>query len=128
MKVLALDLAFSFPSRSVVAEFDYFAAIFGYPRYLRIDYRTELTSKILQQWSEDHCVELLFIQPGKQTQNAYIESISTTRLFCAITKPRKYTSVQVQPQECCYVLKCVARSFKGTNRGCEAMQHSLPHV
>ena len=52
---------------------DELAAIYGYPKYLRIDNGTELTSKIMQQWSEDHCVELLFIQPGKPTQNAYID-------------------------------------------------------
>ena len=74
---LALDLAFSFPSRSVVAALDELAATYGYPKYLRIDNGTELTSKIMQQWSEDNCVELLFIQPGKPTQNAYIESFNS---------------------------------------------------
>jgi putative transposase len=74
---LALELAFSFPSRSVVSALDHLAAIYGYPKYLRIDNGTELTSKIMQQWSEDHCVELLFIQPGKPTQNAYIESFNS---------------------------------------------------
>ena len=42
----------------------------------RIDNGTELTSKAMQLWSEDHCVELLFIQPGKPTQNAFIESFN----------------------------------------------------
>ena len=32
--------------------------------------------EMMQQWSEEHCVELLFIQPGKPTQNAYIESFN----------------------------------------------------
>jgi putative transposase len=62
---LALEMSFSFPSRSVVAVLDSVAAIYGYPKYLRIDNGTELTSKLMQQWSEDHDVELLYIQPGK---------------------------------------------------------------
>jgi len=44
---------------------------------LRVDNGTELTSKIMQQWSENHDVELLFIQPGKPTQNAFIESFNS---------------------------------------------------
>jgi len=74
---LALEKSFSFPSRSVVAVLDDVAAIYGYPKYLRIDNGTELTSKLMQQWSEEHDVELLFIQPGKPTQNAYIESFNS---------------------------------------------------
>jgi putative transposase len=73
---LALEASFSFPSRSVVAVLDSVAAIYGYPKYLRVDNGTELTSKLMQLWSEEHCVELLFIQPGKPTQNAYIESFN----------------------------------------------------
>ncbi len=50
---------------------------FGYPKYVRVDNGTELTSKIMQECSEQHDVELLFIQPGKPTQNAYIESFNS---------------------------------------------------
>lgn len=74
---LALEKSFSFPSRSVVSVLDELAAIYGYPKYLRIDNGTELTSKCMQLWSEEHNVELLFIQPGKPTQNAYIESFNS---------------------------------------------------
>lgn len=74
---LALEISFSFASRSVAAILDEVAALYGYPTYLRIDNGTELTSKAMQQWSEEHCVELLFIQPGKPTQNAYIESFNS---------------------------------------------------
>ncbi len=73
---LALEMSFTFPSRSVVNVLDDVAAIYGYPKYLRIDNGTELTSKLMQLWSEEHDVELLFIQPGKPTQNAYIESFN----------------------------------------------------
>ena len=55
---LALELSFSFPSRSVIAVLDSVAAIYGYPKYLRVDNGTELTSKLMQLWAEEHCVEL----------------------------------------------------------------------
>jgi len=74
---LALELSFSFAGRSVIAILDEVAALYGYPKYLRIDNGAELTSKVMQLWSEEHCVELLFIQPGKPTQNAFIESFNS---------------------------------------------------
>ena len=74
---LALRMSFTFPSRSVVEVLEELAREYGRPKYLRIDNGTELTSKRMQQWSEDHDVELLFIQPGKPTQNAYIESFNS---------------------------------------------------
>ena len=73
---LTLELNYSFPSRSVIAILDDVAREFGYPKCIRVDNGTELTSKIMQAWSEEHCVELLFIQPGKPTQNAFIESFN----------------------------------------------------
>lgn len=78
---LALELSFSFPSRSVIAVLDSVAEIYGYPKYLRLDNGTEFTSKLMQLWSEEHAVELLFIQPGKPTQNAFIESFNN-RVRC----------------------------------------------
>ena len=74
---LALEMSFSFAGRLVIAILDEVAALYGYPKYLRIDNGTELTSKVMQLWSEEHCVELLFIQPGKPTQNAFIESFNS---------------------------------------------------
>jgi putative transposase len=74
---LALELDYSFPSKSVTAVLDEAARTHGYPKYLRIDNGPELTSKSMQLWSEEHCVELLFIQPGKPTQNAFIESFNS---------------------------------------------------
>ena len=42
---LALELNYSFPSRSVIAVLDDVAREFGYPKYVRVDNGTELTSK-----------------------------------------------------------------------------------
>ena len=47
----------AFPSKSVIDVLDEVARTYGYPKYLRIDNVTELTSKIMQLWSEEHCVE-----------------------------------------------------------------------
>lgn len=73
---LALECSFSFSSAAVVQVLDEIAALYGYPTYLRIDNGSELTSKVMQAWAQEHSVELLFIQPGKPTQNAYIESFN----------------------------------------------------
>lgn len=72
-KGLAIEVGFSFPSLSATATLDDLVRRYGRPKYLRIDDGPELTTKVMQQWSEEHNVELLFIQPGKPTRNAYIE-------------------------------------------------------
>ena len=40
------------------------------------DYGTEFTSKAVFFWSKETGVELGFIQPGKPTQNAFVESLN----------------------------------------------------
>jgi putative transposase len=48
----------------------------GYPTTLRIDQRPEFTGTALDQWATTNGVKLLLIQPGKPTQNVYIESFN----------------------------------------------------
>ena len=43
------------------------------PDQIRIDYGPELQSAKLVAWCEDHDIRLHHIQPGKPTQNAYVE-------------------------------------------------------
>ena len=45
----------------------------GYPQFLRVDNGPENISKQMQLWAKQHNVTLLYIQPGKPAQNAYIE-------------------------------------------------------
>lgn len=46
------------------------------PEVLVCDNGTEFTSRAMLMWSHAHAVKLHFIEPGKPTQNAYIESFN----------------------------------------------------
>jgi len=50
----------------------------GYPEAVRTDQGPEFTSKVFDQWAYEHGVKLLLIQPGKPTQNSYIERFNRT--------------------------------------------------
>jgi putative transposase len=70
---LAIEIALSLPAVRVVALLDQLVAIHGAPSALRVDNGPELISEELRAWAERQGVRLLHIQPGKPTQNAYIE-------------------------------------------------------
>jgi putative transposase len=48
----------------------------GYPAAIRTDQGPEFTGRALDQWAHANDVKLILIQPGKPTQNAYIESFN----------------------------------------------------
>jgi len=51
--------------------------------FLRTDQGPEFTGKELERWACEHGVHLKLIQPGKPTQNSFVErfnSLSTQRI------------------------------------------------
>jgi putative transposase len=48
----------------------------GYPTLIRTDQGPEFTGRALDQWASANEVKLMLTQPGKPTQNAYIESFN----------------------------------------------------
>ena len=50
----------------------------GYPAKTRMDNGPEFVSAALAEWADDHAVQLEFIQPGKPTQNSYVERFNRT--------------------------------------------------
>lgn len=72
----AIDVALSLPGTRVVEMLERVARERGYPDVLVVDNGPELRGRALDGWAHDHGVELYFIDPGKPTQNAYIESFN----------------------------------------------------
>lgn len=48
----------------------------GFPAAIRTDQGPEFSGRALDQWAQANGVKLLLIQPGKPTQNAYVESFN----------------------------------------------------
>ena len=71
---LALEVDTGFASRRVTRVLDQIIAERGKPLAIRCDNGPELTSRHILAWSVDSKIELRHIQPGKPTQNAYVES------------------------------------------------------
>ncbi len=73
---LAIAPAFSFGSSDVIRVLEGIAFERGLPTTLRSDNGSEFCSHQMLRWSGDRKVLLHFIQPGKPTQNAKIESLN----------------------------------------------------
>jgi putative transposase len=43
-----------------------------------MDNGPELISTVIADWAEEHDTDLVFIQPGKPTQNSYVERFNRT--------------------------------------------------
>ena len=75
-EALAMEVDFSLPALRVIRALDEIAGERGYPQSIVIDNGPEFISIALGLWAEEHAVDLAFIQPGKPTQNCYVESFN----------------------------------------------------
>lgn len=72
-EALRIEVDTSLPAGRVVRALNELVGLRGKPQRIRLDNGPELVSQVLVQWAQENGVELTFIQPGKPTQNAYIE-------------------------------------------------------
>jgi len=72
-EALRIECGTSIPSGRLVRVMDQLIEVYGKPQAIRMDNGPEMTSQGFTDWAERHGVKLLFIQPGKPNQNAFIE-------------------------------------------------------
>ena len=57
---------------------DHVAEERSYTRKLRSNNSPEIMARVLEAWAEENKVELALVEPGKPTQNGYVERFSRT--------------------------------------------------
>lgn len=72
-EALDITIGTSLSSARVVRVLDNLVAEYGKPRRIRVDNGAEMTSFNFVNWCARNDIEIIYIQPGKPNQNAYIE-------------------------------------------------------
>ena len=75
---LCIDVDFSMPSLRVIRSLEQVIEWRGKPSAIRCDNGSEYISQTLIDWANRHQITLMYIQPGKPTQNAYVERFNRT--------------------------------------------------
>lgn len=77
-EVLAIETDTSLPTLRVIRCLQEIAQRRTLPKMIRVDNGPEFISSKLDMWCKDNKIQLVFIQPGEPTQNAFIERLNGT--------------------------------------------------
>jgi len=77
-EALAVEVDTSLPALRVVRVLENLIHERGRPQQIRVDNGPEFISIALEQWCREKEIKLHYIQPGKPTQNAFIERFNGT--------------------------------------------------
>ena len=72
-EVLAIEVDTSIPASRVIRTLGQVKHYRGLPQMIRVDNGPEFVSEKFDCWCKENKVQIVFIQPGKPTQNAFIE-------------------------------------------------------
>ena len=102
--LLAIEVDTNLPAARIVRVLERIVAWRGLPEKLRMDNGPELISVTLADRAKANSVELEFIQPGKPTQNSYVERFNKTYrneildfyLFSTLTEVKEITRTWIK--------------------------------
>ena len=77
-EVLTIETDTSLPTLRVIKSLQELSDHRGLPKFIRVDNGPEFISDKLDSWCKLNKIQLIFIQPGEPTQNAYIERFNGT--------------------------------------------------
>jgi len=77
-EALGIEVDLSLPAARVIRALDRIIEWRGPPSAIRCDNGPEYISQALTSWANEHRITMIYIQPGKPTQNAYIERFNRT--------------------------------------------------